>query len=380
MARRKSNKSNKNNQLVVAGSTRASSTNKPAVIRNKVPFQPLRNFDKFVSQKNIYTTSSSKKNRKSRKRIRSDVHPYIYANLDPFALTSIGVKIPDGILAPSIAHFMELDYTQFTDAVFGVSADLYTPDPSAFLYASTGITSVNTWGWAATWVPTSTAAGLPSARGQIQMSRMAAGGISIQAIPSFSNSQGIVYVCYVPMDDTQTGINTVAPTSVSQMEYLPGYQHYPLASLIENELIIPFKRYDDGAYRYRSIMSQWQQGLSTGPESSIGIYGIMVVVAGAALTQNCLYVQQRVHFESQIKPSTGSVFQNTESCAYQPMVMAAASNILASLSVPRAVDDSGIEEQGFVDKVGQAWDTTLKVVSGVTETVGFLSSLAAIVL
>jgi hypothetical protein len=182
------------------------------------------------------------------------------------------------------------------------------------------------------------------------------------------------------MDDTQGGISTVAPTSVSQMEYLPGYQHYPLASLIENELIIPFKRYDEGAYRYRSIMSQWQQGLTEGPESTIGIYGIMVVVAGATVSQNCLYVQQRVHFESQIKPSTGSVFQNTEACAYQPLVMAAATNILASLSVPRAVDDSGIEEQSFADKIGQAWDTTLKVVGGVTETVGFLSSLAAIVL
>jgi len=211
---------------------------------------------------------------------------------------------------------------------------------------------------------------------------MAAGGVSIQAIPSFANAQGSVFVCYVPIDDTQIGQNTAFPTSIAQMEYLPGYQHYPLASLIENEILVPFRRYDDGAYRYRSIMKPWITGSSTAVETTMGIYGILVVTAGApigAVSLTC-YVQQRVHFESQIKPSTGSVFQNTGACAYQPLVMAASTNVLSSLAVPRAVDDAGIEEQHFMDRVTGAWEQTLTVVRGVSDTVGFLAQLASIVL
>jgi len=122
-------------------------TTKNARRNNKIPSAPLRNFDPSTTRNLELVPAAVRRNKKNKNKNnknksiarRDAVHPYIYANLDPFAVQSIGVKVPDDILAPSIAHFLELDANQFTDAAFGLSADLYSPDPSAFQYAAATI-------------------------------------------------------------------------------------------------------------------------------------------------------------------------------------------------------------------------------------------------
>jgi hypothetical protein len=263
--------------------------------------------------------------------------------------------------------------------------------------------------------------------------RLVAGGIKLTSTMNFSTVSGTIHMApYAYNTNFETSVGTVVggavnptltemkngwqpalPTGLGAMSNLPGYVQYPLSSLEQDEMIAVFKRFGEEALLFKPSTSSWgmndgnsgnlnvRQGETDVP-STLGHYGILVFIDGVVSSTGgavppltpLLEIEVRNHYECQPTTAvslmtsglTNTLYTSgaTSLCSpspyFQPLLMAAADNLVAEVPTIRCVDDAGVEEGGFIDEVTRLWKTSASIASSVTTAVpaiaGLLSALA----
>lgn len=322
-----------------------------------------------------------KKGRKggSSKSTTNGVPPYVLARLDPFNVAANGIKTPDENQTYSIPFQVKTETGVAADATYGCGATALFPDPSSISLSPATIASTTSWTWPATYTGAGTATNISTIRAQVQDARVVAWGVRVNTQASFTNAQGLVHVCLVPMDFSAANWSASMPTSIAGMKVMPGYNYTTVGDLIENECILPGRLLDSSAHRYRQVTTPW---LSTtagaypnGGENQYGWYAVLVALEGGIVNTIPLAVESIIHYEGVARPGT-TLSSNTQAAPYQPTVMAIATNICDSAPAARITNDAA-GDGGFWDKVRSAMDTAIRVVNGIGDAAGIFYDLGA---
>jgi len=373
--------------------------------------------------------------------IRADIPDYVLAITDPWCAEARGIKISDAcrgltgtftgtdlflLTTPSTGQFTDLNMVGRTVDP-GIAVALFRPDPSCICVNA--ISSSNTFYWPNNIVYSTTSGALnafgpgngmatgasdivvtdlAAIRPLFSQARMVAGGIRITATQSFSNVQGTIHVCPVPMDSVYSALTSAGagiqncwqaalPAGIQQMLTYPGYRRYPVSALEGDQIIALFTGYGPEQYEFRDINTAWGLTNSGQPptyanrtgtdntESSFGIYSLLVAIEGEVTTTGTTLVEidYITHYECTPGPGVPATLIPSlaqRSPAYQPLMMAAAEDLITDIPPVSCRDDSSIAEEGFVRQLENLWNSACKTAASFKPVVDLGMQLAAFLL
>jgi len=333
---------------------------------------------------------------------------------DPFSVDARSTGIPD----PDINECVRYNYTdvfQLNTDAHGVAAGLFFVDPMVlFMNATVGTLATN-WAWNTVSTLLSGVGGniingntgaltestLHTAlRQEYAAWRMVNGGIKIASTLG-ATAQGMVSVVSIPFD-VQRGTygnweNNSLPVNISDVANQKTLLRSPCASLVADSIVSVFKPLSPNAYDYRTLFNPWFQGSAVAapttdiaPTALFGVNAILVVVTGGPASVNgVLDIEMTINYEFLIAATAGggggATFTrvqagNVKAEPSRPMVMAATECLLPELPDSRVVDDSGVAEEGFIDKLEQGWGSAVKAATTVAEVGSVLAKIGAMVL
>jgi hypothetical protein len=264
--------------------------------------------------------------------------------------------------------------------------------------------------------------------------RLVAGGVKFTSTMNFSTVSGTIHMApyaynlnnvtttFGPtiggatnptLTEMANGWQPALPANLAAMANLPGYVQYPLSSLEQDEMVSVFKRFGEEALLFKPLTNAWgmddrvnqslavRQGDANIP-STLGHYGILMFIDGVVTSAGgavpvdtpLLEYEYRTHYECQPTAAvslatvglTSTLYASgaTSLCSpspyFQPLLMAAADNLVAEVPAVRCVDDAGVEEGGFLDEVTRLWSSATSIASSVSTAIpsiaGLMSALA----
>jgi len=266
-------------------------------------------------------------------------------------------------------------------------------------------------------------------RSAFRAARLVSGGIRASTTLNFSTVSGVIHVAPIYVDTSDmsnaapgqqnpanptltelaNGWQVALPSNLSDIINLPGYCEYPFSSTEANEVVGLFRRYGQEALNFKPTSSAWglddhaSGGLATrtGVSSMNGyghycllvyVQGVLTSTGGATPAGTSIgQLEIKCHYECQPNPSSFALSLNTgvfgvfsaasglcsQAPPSQPLLMAAADNLCAHVPPVRQVDDSGIEELGFVEEVVRLWSGATRIASSVVSAVSTVSTLLA---
>lgn len=345
-----------------------------AKITGSVPFQtPIRTL----------TLARGPPNKRSNVRKSTGPPPFVVAKFDPFNPEAFGVKVPDENQTPSYTFYSRYNVAPTTDGTYGSSAALFMPDPTLTYVLNASATAATTVTWPATYGSAQTVPNIATIKTNIELLRPVSWGIRASALQSFTNAQGKIHFCLVPIDfaAANTSWASFTPTTVAAMKEMPGYTYVPTADLIQDDMLCVGKTFDASSYRYRSSQNSWFPG-TTPPaniETAYGWFGILAFIEGAGTSVTPIDFDVIIHYEG-ISKAAGGLYDATPPAAYQPAIMAATTNITEVVPSSRVVDNAGVAEASFMDKLTEVWDGAVTVATGVASAVGWGAKIAAMFL
>lgn len=262
---------------------------------------------------------------------------YIKAFVDPFMDEVQGVKIPDSNAQPSIP-LRCLDTRDFaTSSTVGTDAWAFNASPAAYAVsrdsASLGATS---WIWSAGFAGKADSAKLSNVRADQEMYRPVAHAIRITSALAPTAATGFVHVC-VFSQSLYNQTTWTYPTSVSQMQQVPGYKRIPLGRLTAEGLLVVNRPMDVTAQRYIDSDSPVFDNAGTMEfQSGMQWCSIVVAVTGAPVSSTPISVENVLHIEC--IPRATAVSQSTPAAKYNTAALGGAAN--AASQATAAVLDS----------------------------------------
>jgi len=234
--------------------------------------------------------------------------------LNPFSPTCEGQKLPDLVGRPSSA-FTARGARQPSTTVEGLQ--LLAFYPSLFGHEVRPSWTGTTPSWSTTI--TYTVANYASLTAAFGSFRTVCGGVRVQCQASLMNVTGTLHVCHVPWSLAETVAATGdLPTSVDQMRNMPHYLSVSLASLVNDPLIVPFKRIDTNSEFYTGM--SFPTNTANGAATSAGWSIIVMYITGAAASSSPVYINSILQCEGVVLPRN-SVLTSTPAAPHMPQVM-----------------------------------------------------------
>jgi len=300
------------------------------------------------------------------------------ALVDPFSVDAFGVKLPDPDTNMSTTFRLKSTWTQPFDAN-GVCVAVIVPDPSSMIIATATTAATPAWTFAANWTaqnPWPQLAGIQAIYGA---ARVVSGGIAVRNVGG-ATSSGMITAAPIFIDSKLTGYSAALPLNVAEIVQLPNSIRCPTASLVNNELVMLFDKASPNANDYRSLAASWLSG-GTAFESVLGCNAIIVAATGGASTYNAFDIEICINYEVLAVNQSGNPLANvTPPAASRPNMMAAADNLMNSISMSRIVDDAGVEEEDFISQVEGAWVKAVQIATSVADVAEVVSGLGALLL
>lgn len=309
---------------------------------------------KLVVRETIKTKTPEKKKKKrerTRKKLGSmTMHPFVIGRANPFLSAVNGVRSPDEFGYPTATALIRFSTTMITGAS-GYDARLFFPFTAPIVYAPASITVGGTITWGG---GTSTNAqqqtNLTNLAGAV---RTVVAGLRITADSSLTTSSGHIWIAHFPYVVNANTPYNQAPPNEQSFAALPLAEKFSVVELAERPIIVPFRPYDDGVYRFRApaAMSDTAEPV----ESTPGWCTIGIFISGAA-SGVALNIEVIQHLEYIQRADTLYGFVDSLPGVYSPQAMVQASQVDAEMPVGvLETVVSGVEQTAdFVGRMSSA--------------------------
>jgi len=280
------------------------------------------------------------------------VDPYLQALIDPFALNSEKVKVPDMYNFPSVAQKLLGTKKVMTDAN-GNTAIVIRPWIRSFYGVAPvtiplGIFNVD-------WTTTTYVDNpyLANYYAVMMLARVVAYGIRCTYIGSREQCEGTVHFGIIPDNfavDAQ-GDNCF-PISLDQMAATPYYQTYALSDMVNKQIVVPGRPIDLGAQRYRDTAAPLSD--TSWIESSDGWSAIVIFFEGCPPDTEIMNIEYSYHMEGLQRTGSagsGAFIETTPARNYDPKVLARAAELGVKLPPTYEREDQYSDFKDMIDKI-----------------------------
>jgi len=251
-------------------------------------------------------TSVRKSRSTGRRKSSGSLHPFLVAQMNPFSPRALGCRVPDQSTAFS-GGFHTQDQTFIDNAAAGfASACVFLPNTNTYASNMTPA-SASTITVPAAFGGYMYPARQTSIASSYALVRPVAHAVRLTTSVAPQNCQGFVHSAVFPM--SMFGVSSwEVPLSIASMVDLPGYSRTPLASLIENPLIVVNRFLGPDSFIYSDPTdSQLINQPKAALDSPNGWCVIMIWLTGAysaAAPSNQLACEAICHFEGIASPGS----------------------------------------------------------------------------
>jgi hypothetical protein len=250
---------------------------------------------------------------KRSKKGHKNITKYMLVHVNPFLQQCLGVRIPDDYNYPTAALMLRSAFQLANDTTYTTGVTLVLLPQAKYAYfapvsGASGYTSGGTVSWSsANSGSVSDYSALSNAYSDY---RVAGGGIRITCEQALTTATGHVWIVHFPAKGNSTnalsGYLGYPPINEGQCANMPIVQKFPLADLVAQPLIVPFKRISPASYWYTDIQSSG--AYSTLPNQpgwcNIALYIVGAAGGAGALTLN---VEHILHIEAMGSPSDSTL-------------------------------------------------------------------------
>lgn len=321
-------------------STKRRSVRRRPVTRRRSYRRPVRRYTRRASTPN------------PRKEMTGTGHgdKYIKAFIDPFMADVDGVKIPDSNAQPSVP-LKALDTWDVTaDSTYGSMVYAFNPHlASAQVFAT--MASTTTWSWGTSFGQTNPSNKLTNLRNDQELFRPVAHAVRVTSGLAPTAATGFVHVC-VFSQATYNQSTWTYPTSIAQMQNVPGYKRIPLGRLTSEGLLIVNRPMDVTAQRYVDTDSPYIGNAAT-MEFHTGLQwcSILVAVTGAPISSTSATCENVIHLEC--IPRANAISQSTPAAKYNVTALGGASNAASKARAAVLDSEKGIRASEVVQAAAQ---------------------------
>jgi len=286
---------------------------------------------------------------------------YILSQADPFDENVDGVKIPDANSQPSCTLKAEDTIDLTTGSI--ETAFFRAFNPSCANYSVRGNTLTNTtWAFPTAFANAVDSTKLAQLRSDGEMFRPVAHAVRITSGLAPTNAKGFVHVCVF----TQALYNQATwayPTSISQMQAVPGYKRMPIGRLTAEGLTVVNRPMDCTAQRYVDTDSPIYGNAGTMEfQSGLQWASILVAVTDVDVSSTPVSVEVIQHIE--YIPRATAVAQGSPAATFNTSALAGAS-AAAAKTVAAALDSEKAARastfvQSALGAIGRVGSGTIK--------------------
>lgn len=252
---------------------------------------------------------------------------YILAQADPFDSNVDGVKIPDANCQPSVAFKAEDVYDLATTV--GETTRLIGINPTLEkTFFGSQFVDPDTWTYSAAYAGSKNHAKLTQLRSDFELFRPVAHAVRITSGLSPLTVTGFLHVAVFTM--ANFGQTTWAcPTTLGQLQSVPGYRRYPLGRLTSEGVTVINRPMDCTSQRYIDtdntiFAASTQNEFNTACQWGV----ILVAVSGVAASTTPVSIETIMHYEC--IPRSTSISQSTPAARYNVDALAGAAAALSS--------------------------------------------------
>jgi len=261
---------------------------------------------------------------------------YILSQADPFDENVDGVKIPDANAQPSFA-MKALDTFDMSIPTAQTASVVAINPALEFTFIQGTAASATSWTWPASYGLGTGANSnkLTQFRADAELFRPVSHGCRVTSGLAPTAATGFVHVCVATMG-TWGQTTWPLPTSVAEMQNVPGYKRVPIGRLTAEGLTLVNRPLDCTAQRYQDADSGLF-GNSTRTEFTAGMnWGCLIIaVTGVAALSTPVTIENVLHVEN--IPRFSAVSQATPAAKYNVAALAGASNAQSKVN-PSALD------------------------------------------
>lgn len=247
---------------------------------------------------------------------------YIMSQANPWDENVDGVKIPDANTQPSVPLKAEDTFDVNVTGVQTCRCTGINPSLTKTFYGGAGA-SATTWTWSAAYAGAVDSAKLTQLRSDFELFRPVAHAVRITSGLAPTAAIGFVHVCVFTMA-TFGQTTWPCPTSISEMQQVPGYKRYPIGRLTAEGLVVVNRPLDCTSQRYIDTDSDIYGSSGTNEFNVPFQWGtILVAVSGVGVSVP-ISIENIVHLEC--IPRATSISQSTPAAQYDQQAIAGASN------------------------------------------------------
>jgi len=248
---------------------------------------------------------------------------YILSQADPFDPNVDGCKIPDANAQPSFALKALDTFDLSTSAAQSCTVLAINPAFEATFVQGVFATATS-WTWPAAYAYTQNSGKLTQFRADAELFRPVAHACRVTSGLAPTAATGFVHVCVAVMG-TFGQATWPLPTSVAEMQNVPGYKRIPIGRLTAEGLTLINRPLDCTGQRYQDSDSALF-GNSSRNEFTAGMnWGCLIVaVTGVAASSTPVTIENVLHVEN--IPRFTSVSMATPAAKYNPPALAGAAN------------------------------------------------------
>lgn len=259
---------------------------------------------------------------------------YVLSQADPFDENVDGVKIPDANSQPSVPLKAEDSWDVSTGATYPCTVLGVNPSLVKTFYAGTPA-SATTWTWNAAYGSSSNSVKLTQLRSDFELFRPVAHAVRITSGLAPTAATGFLHVCVFTMA-TFGQTTWPCPTSIAEMQSVPGYKRIPIGRLTAEGLTVVNRPLDTTSQRYIDTDNDIYASSATNEFNVPFQWGtILIAVSGAPLSATPVAVENIIHVEC--IPRSSAISQATPAAKYNVAALAGASHANAATS-PSALD------------------------------------------
>lgn len=259
-----------------------------------------------------------------------DGDKYVLSQANPFDSNVDGVKIPDANSQPSTPFKTQDVFDVVTGAAETCRCIGVNPVAVKTFFGSSPV-DASSWTWGASYGQFQDSGKLTQMRSDFELFRPVAHAVRITSGLSPISAVGFVHVAVFTMS-TYAQTTWACPTSLSQLQSVPGYKRYPIGRLTGEGLTVVNRPLDCTSQRYLDSDSA-VFGSSAASEFNVpcqwGV--ILVAISGVAAATTPVSIENVTHFEC--IPRSTSISQSTPASAYNVTALAGAASAQAHSSV-----------------------------------------------
>lgn len=299
---------------------------------------------------------------------KAPIPQFLLAQLRPFDVRAFGVKVPDEATFPSSVADSRDIFTLSTTAIGGAGL-VFRSAPGAAVLNTVPATSTS-WTFAAAFGSSVPIDNYTALTANFSALRTVAYGLKISTRQSATVASGFLHVALVPDIGDQS--TWQFPTTVGMMEYCEAYRRIPIADLIQDEVLVAGKYYDQTAFQYHDLTAS-AQSYPGGQNSSMNGWGaIQIWIEAPASVVNALDIDCVYHYEGIVgKSSTTTLMKATPAAPHSPAEMAATSYVLDQVDSVVVTEEQ--YETSLWSTIKGCYNTGIQIATGLAPIVSAIA-------